>query len=204
VVRDPSRKPEQATCRAVCSRGQRAQRNRGESTTCIERRLRDGRRWQHRIRIPSPQRQWFRRLLAESSSGGQVRSGRWSRDLRIRLHTECDHRKSRRQQRNGEEMEERKSTSFSDCVKRGSIVGLLLVLYGFTGCKIYLASSRFRNSQRDGVRWTTTDTSGLRHVSFLRCWIIGLDLVFAHTSFKTLIASLGSSIPFTIHGLGNC
>ena len=192
MVRDPPRKSAEATYRAICSRGQRAQRRRREPTACTERRFRNGRRWRYSVWIFGSQRQRLRRLLAESSSGGQTGSSKSLMDLQT-LEVQHNHRKVNRIQKSRGVTGVKSWFQCSDCKKGGSIASHWRIIYGwYSRCKIcmnfYLAVSSTRNLRL--VNTTGMGSSGLRHLFILLGWITGLDGGFAHASYITLIVPL--------------
>lgn len=187
MVRDPPRKSEQATCRAIQCRAKRGQLSRcREPATCTEWRLRNGRRWQHRFRIHGPQRERIRRLLnAKSSSGGQLRRSRSSRDLMSASQQVTFKNTRQASLMTAEEKELRNWSLDSDCIGNRSFVSKWRVLDGYSGYKIcmvsHFANPDFGNFQWVGVRQVdlpgvNLHTCGLRYLS-IHSWISEIDLL---------------------------
>lgn len=195
MVRDPPRKSEQATYRAVCSRGRRAQRRRREPATCTEWRLRNGRRWPLRLRVHGPQRKRRRRILepVPTSRGSPSRSSRLSRYLRETFLDQRDCRASVRSLELVKELETKARLTCSNCTKGESITIKWQVMYGLQGCKIWTNIDFVVSFGM--LRWDNRaimDTPGQQYSSILFWWMVGLDWVFAHASLTTLTVLLES------------
>jgi hypothetical protein len=174
VVRDPPRKSEQATHWAVrFLRARRARCRPRESTTCTERRLRNGRR-RHRLWIPGPQRE-RERVLAESGSGGQHESKREGRRLQRACVWRDNHRKGKSSHRNEEETGSRTPSLWSDCNSRATVASSRWIVFWVIrrGSKVhrYLNGSNPEILQRNGLRLAEVgqDTYGQPRYLFASC-----------------------------------